>query len=171
MSLMNTFIVELITIYIKWKKTIRATIFFKCINLIKLNFIDSTCIFFSFTIFIWAIVFHFLNIIFIFLSMMSRNIYRENFEKILNHSRNRISIEVFNICFVMSTKFNCFLNIWTNFLNFSKVSNASNEILNLICLIFWYFVARNLKLTSTIILIILILSTEIVYSTKFIASK
>ena len=135
-SLMNIFIIEQMTTYIKRRKAIQATIFFKCINSIKLNFIDSTCISFSFTIFIWATAFRFLNIIFIFSSMMSRNICHKNFEEISNNSRNRISIEIFNIYFVMSTKFDYFLNIWANFLNLSKVLNVSNEILNLICLIF-----------------------------------
>ena len=111
MSLMNTFIVEQTTTYIERKKTIRTTIFFKCINSIKLNFIDSTCIFFFFIIFIWTIVFRFLNIVFIFSLIMSRNICHENFEKISNSSRNRISIEIFNICFMMSTKFDFFLKI------------------------------------------------------------
>ena len=109
-SFINTFIVEQTTTYIERRKTIRATIFLKCINSIELNFTDSTCIFFSFTIFIWTIAFRFLNIVFISSSMMSRNICRESFEKISNNSRNRISIEIFNICFVMSTKFDCFLN-------------------------------------------------------------
>ena len=129
------------------------------------------CIFFFFTIFIWTIVFRFLNIVFIFLLMMSRNICRKNFKKILNNSRNQISIEIFNTYFIMSSKFDCFLNTYTSFLNFSKISNALNEILNLIYLIFWYFVARNSELTSIIILIILISSTKIACSTRFITSK
>ena len=170
-SLIDTFIVEQTTIYIERKKTIWTTIFLKCIDSIKLNFIDSTCIFFFFTIFIWAIAFRFLNIVFIFSSMMSRNICRKNFGKISSNSRNWISIEIFNICFVMSMKFDCFLSIWANFLNLSKISDALNEILNLIYLIFWYFVARDSKLILTIILIISILLIEIVCSTRFIASK
>ena len=110
-SLMNTFIIKQTTIYIERKKTTQATIFLKCINSIKLSFINSTCIFFFFTIFIWAIAFHFLNIAFISSSMMSRNICRENSEKISNNSRSRISIEIFNICLIILTKFDCFLNI------------------------------------------------------------
>ena len=138
--LINIFIMKQTTIYIERKKTIWTTISFRCINSIKLSFIDLTCIFFSFTIFIWAIAFYFLNIVFISSSIMLRNICRKNFKEILNNSRNRISIKIFNIYFIMLTKFNCFLNIWTNLLNLSKISNISNEILNLICLIFWYFV-------------------------------
>ena len=110
-SSINTFIVKQTTTYIKRKKIIRTTISFKCIDSIKLNFIDSTCISFSFTVFIWAIAFHFLNIVFIFSSMISRNICRKSFKEILNNSRSRISIEIFNVCFVMSTKFDYFLNI------------------------------------------------------------
>ena len=153
------------------KKTIRATISFKCINSIKLNFTDLTCIFFSFTIFLWAIIFRFLNIAFTFSIIMSRNICRKNSKEISSNSRNRILIEVFNICLMMLTKFDYFLNIWTNLLNESKISNVSNEILTLIYLILWYFVARNFKLISMIILIISILLTETACLARFKASK
>ena len=134
--LIDTLIVEQTTIYIERKKAIRITISFKCIDSIKLNFTDLIYIFFSFTIFFKAVTFRFLNIIFIFSLMISRNICRKSLKEILNSLRNRISIEVFNIYLIMSTKFDCFLNIWASLLNRLKISNVLNEILILTYLTF-----------------------------------
>ena len=109
-SSIDTFIVKQTTTYIERKKTTQTTISFKCINSIKLSLINLTCTSFFFTIFIWTVAFRFLNIIFTSSSIMSRNICRENSEKISNNSRNWISIEIFNICLIILTEFDCFLN-------------------------------------------------------------
>ena len=106
------------------------------------------CIFFSFISFDYAMIFLFFDIIFISSSMMLRNICLNNSKKILSNSRRRISINVFNICLITSTEFNCFLMICVNFLNFFVISTTSTE-LNLINFVFLYLTVREFKLIST----------------------
>ena len=148
------FIIEQTTLYIKCKKTTRATIFFKCINFVELNLIELICIFFFFTAFNDAMIFLFFNIVFIFSFVMLRNICLNNSKEILNNLRSRILMNVFNIYLMILTKSNCFLIICVNLLNLSKISIISFE-LNLICLIFLYLTIREFELITTKIFFII----------------
>ena len=141
-----TFTIEQTTTYMKRKKITRVTISLKCTDFVELNFIESTCTFFSFMSFDYAIIFF--NIVFIFSSMMLRNICLNNLKKISNNSRRRISINVFNICIIISIEFNCFLMICVNFLNLFVISTASIE-LNLIHFVFLYLTIYKFNLMST----------------------
>ena len=146
--LIITLIVEQATTYIKRKKITRATIFFKCIDFVELNFIKSTCIFFFFTIFDNAMIFLFFDIVFIFSFVMLQNICLNNSKKILSSLQSRILIKIFNICLMTSTKSNCSLMICINLLNFFKILITSIK-LNLIYLIFLYLAAREFGLITT----------------------
>ena len=142
-----TLTIEQTTTYMKCKKTTRVTISFKCTNFVELNFIESTCTFFSFMSFDYAMI-PFFNIISTFSSMMLRNICLNNSKKILSNLRKRISIDVFSICLITSIESDCFLIICTNFLNFFVISTTSTE-LNLINFIFLYLTVCKFKLMST----------------------
>ena len=133
-----TFTIEQTTTYIKCKKTMRITIFSKCIDSVELSLIESTSIFFSFMPFNYAMIFLFFDFVFISSSMMLRNICLNNSRKILSNSRRRISINIFNICLIISIEFNYFLMICINFLNLFVISTISTE-LNLISFIFFSF--------------------------------
>ena len=100
-----TFTIEQTTTYMKCKKTTRVTIFFKCIDFIELNFIESTCTFFSFMSFNYAMILFSFNIVFISSSMMLRNICLNNSREISSNLRKRISINVFSICLIISIEF------------------------------------------------------------------
>ena len=140
-----TLTIEQTTTYMRRKKTTRVTISFKCTDFVKLNLIESTCIFFSFISFDCAMIFLSFNIVFIFSSMMLRNICLNNSREISNNSWRRISINVFSICLITSIKFNYSLMICVNFLNFFVISTTSTE-LNLINFIFLYLTAREFEL-------------------------
>ena len=133
--------------YIRRKKTTRVTISFKCTDFVKLSLIESTCTFFSFMSFDCAMIFLFLNIVFIFSSMMLQNICLNNSKKILSNSRRRISINVFNISLIKSIEFDCSLMICANFLNLFMISTTSTE-LNLISFVFVYLIICESELMS-----------------------
>ena len=139
------FTIEQTTMYVRRKKTTRVTIFFKCTDFVELNFIESMCTFFSFMSFNCAMIFLFFDIIFIFTSMMLRNICLNNSKKISSNSQKRILINVFNICLIISIEFDCFLMICANFLNIFLILTISTE-LNLISFIFLYLTAREFEL-------------------------
>ena len=94
-----------------------------------------------------AMIFFSFNIVFIFSSMILRNICLNNSKKILKNSRRRISINVFNICLIILTEFNCFLMICVNFLSLFVISTTSTE-LNLISFVFLYLTVYKFKLIS-----------------------
>ena len=142
------FTIEQTTKYMKRKKATRVMISFKCIDFVELSLIESTCIFFSFMFFSYAMILFSFDIVFISSSMMLQNICLNNSRKILNNSRRRISINVFNICLITSTESNCFLIICISFLNLSVISTASVE-LNLISFVFLYLTAHKFELMST----------------------
>ena len=73
----------------------------------------------------------------------------KQFKKLLNSSRSRISIDVFNICFVILAKFDCFFNIWASFLNCSELSYSTFCWANYIYLIFLYLSTCESELIST----------------------
>ena len=127
------------------QKITRVTIFLKCIDFVELSLIKSMYISFSFISFDCAIIFLFLDIVFISLSMMLQNICLNNLKEILNSSRKQTSINVFNICLIMLIESDCSLMICVNFLNFFKVLTTSTE-LNLICFVFLYFTIREFEL-------------------------
>ena len=88
------------------------------------------------------------DIIFISSSMMLQNICLNNSKEILNNSRKSISINVFNICLVISTEFDCFLILYVTFLCLFVILTTSTE-LNLINFIFLYLIIRKSALMST----------------------
>ena len=143
-----TLTIEQATMYMKHKKATRTTIFFKCTDSVELNFIESTCTFFSFISFDCVMILFSFNIVFISSSMILRNIYLNNSKEILNNSRKRISINVFSICLIILTESDCFLTICVNFLNLFVISMISTE-LNLISFVFLYLTAREFELMST----------------------
>ena len=141
-----TFTIEQTTTYIKHKKITQIMIFLTCTDFIELSLIESSCTFFiSFNC---IMLLFFFDIVFIFSSMMLKNICLNNSKKISNNSRKRISINVFNICLITSIEFNCFLMICVNFLSFFKILTTSTE-LNLISLIFLYLTAHESELILT----------------------
>ena len=93
-------------------------------------------------------IFLFFNIVFIFSSMMLRNICLNNSRKILNNLRKQILINVFSICLITSIEFNYSLMIYVNFLSFFVISTSSVE-LNLLNFIFLYLTIREFELMST----------------------
>ena len=95
-----------------------------------------------------AIIFFSFDIIFNFSSMMLRNIRLNNLKEILNNSRRRILINVFNICLIILTEFNCFLMICVNFLNLFVISTTSSES-NLNSFVFLYLTIHKFELMST----------------------
>ena len=101
--------------------------------------------FFSFMFFDCAMILLSFDIIFIFSSMMLRNICLNNLKKISSNSRRRISINVFSIYLIISIEFDCFLIICVNFLNLFVISTTSTE-LNLISFVFLYLTVREFKL-------------------------
>ena len=121
--------------------------------------------FFSFISFDCAMIFF--NIISIFSSMMLRNICLNNSRKILNNSRRRISINVFNICLIISIEFDYFLMIYINFLSLFVILTTSTE-LNLISFIFLYLIARKFKLMMIKIFFIIISARETLINFKFL---
>ena len=82
-----TLTIEQTTAYMRRKKATRVTIFFKCIDFVELNLIESTCTFFSFMSFDCAMILLSFNIVFIFSSMMLRNICLNNLKEISSNSR------------------------------------------------------------------------------------
>ena len=126
----------------------QVTIFFKYIDFVELNLIESTCTFFSFMSFDYAMILLSFDTAFIFSSMMLRNICLNNSKEISSNSRRRISINVFSICLITSTESNCSLMICASFLNLFVISTTSTE-LNLISFVFLYLTAREFKLIST----------------------
>ena len=110
-----TFIIEQTTMYMRRKNITRITIFFKCTDFVELNLIESMCTFFSFMSFDCAIILFSFNIVFISLSIMLRNICLNNSKEISSNLQRRISINVFNICLIISTESNCSLMICVNF--------------------------------------------------------
>ena len=128
------------------KKATRVTISFKCTDFIKLSLIESTFIFFSFMSFNCVMIFF--DIVFIFSSMMLRNICLNNSKKISSNSRKQISINVFNIYLIILTEFDCFLIICTSFLNFLIISTTSTK-LNLINFVFLYLTIYKFELMLT----------------------
>ena len=104
--------------------------------------------------------FSFFNIVFIFSSMILRNICLNNSKGILNNSRKRISINVFNICLITLIESDCFLMIYVNFLNLFIISTASTE-LNLINFVFLYLITHKSELMSTKISFIATFAREI----------
>ena len=153
--------------YMKRKKATRVTIFFKCNDFVELNLIESTCIFFSFMSFDFAMILFSFNLIFISLSIMLRNICLNNSKEILSNSRTRILINVFNICLITSIEFDYFLMICINFLNFFVISTASTE-LNLINFVFLYLTACKSKLISMRIFFIATSAGEILIKFEFL---
>ena len=133
--------------YMRRKKATRITIFYKCIDFVELNLIESTCTFFSFLSFDCVMIFLSFNIVF-FSSMMLRNICLNNSREISNNLRKRISISVFNICLITSIESDYCLIINVNFLNFFVISTTSTE-LNLIDFVFLYLITREFKLILT----------------------
>ena len=107
------------------------------------------------------------NIVFIFSSMMLRNICLNNSRKILNNLRRRISINVFSICLITSTEFNYFSMICANFLNLFMISTISIE-LNLINFVFLYLTVRKFKLMSTKISFIITSARETSVNFEFL---
>ena len=95
-----------------------------------------------------AMILLFFNIVSIFSSMILRNICLNNSEEILSNSRRRISIDVFNICLIISIESDCFLMIYASFLSLFVISTAPTE-LNLISFVFLYLTAREFELMST----------------------
>ena len=143
-----TFTIEQTTTYGRRKKTMRVTISFKCIDFVKLSLIESTYTFFSFIFFDCTIIFLFFNIVSIFSSMILRNICLNNSKEILSNSRRQISINVFSICLITLTEFDCFLMICVNFLNLFVISTISIE-LDLISFIFLYLTIYEFELMFT----------------------
>ena len=146
--LIITFTIEQTTTYIRRKKATRVTIFFKCIDFIELSLIESTYTSFSFMSFDCAMILLSFNIVFISSSMMLRNICLNNSKEISNNLRRRISINVFDICLIISIEFDYSLMICINFLSFFVISTTSTE-LNLINFIFLYLTVRESELMST----------------------
>ena len=130
------------------KKTTRVTIFFKCIDFVELSFIELTCTFFSFIPFDCAMILLSFDIAFISSSMILRNICLNDSKEILNNSRRRISINVFNICLITLIESDCSLMIYANFLNLFVILTTSAE-LNLINFVFLYLTVRESELMST----------------------
>ena len=153
------FTIEQTTMYMKRKKATRIIISFKCIDSVKLNLIESTCTFFSFMFFDCAIIFLFFDVVFISSSMMLQNICLNNLKEILSNSRRRISINVFSICLIISIEFDCFLIIYTNFLNLFVISTTPTE-LNLINFVFLYSAVRESELISMKVFFIAMFSRE-----------
>ena len=143
-----TLTIEQTTTYMKRKKITQVKIFFKCIDFVELNLIESTCTFFSFIFFDCAMILFSFNIIFIFSSMMLRNIYLNNLKEISSNLRKRISINVFNICLIIPIELDCSLMICISFLSLFEISTTSIE-LNLINFVFLYFTVRESELMST----------------------
>ena len=162
-----TFTIEQATTYMKCKKTTRVTIFFKCTDFVELSFIESTCTFFSFMFFDCAMIFLSFNIVFIFSSMMLRNICLNNSKEILSNSRKRILINVFNICLITLIEFNCSLMICANFLSLFVILIISTE-LNLISFVFLYLTIYEFKLMSTRIFFIATSAQEILINFEFL---
>ena len=161
------FTIEQATTYMRRKKITRVTDFFKCVNFVKLSLIELTCIFFSFIFFDCAMILLSFDIVFIFSSMMLRNICLNNSKEISSNSRRRISINVFNICLITSTEFDCSLMICVNFLSLFVIPTTSIE-LNLINFIFLYLTARKFKLMSTKISFIATSARETLINFKFL---
>ena len=115
---------------------------------VELNFIKSTCIFFSFMFFDCAIIFLFFDIIFVFSSIILQTICLNNSKEISSNLRKRISINVFNICLIISTEFDYFLIICINFSNSFEISTTSTELI-LINFVFLYLTAREFELMLT----------------------
>ena len=132
------FTIEQTTAYIRRKKITRIMIFFKSNDFVELSFIELTYISFSFMSFDYAIILLSFDIIFIFSSMILRNICLNNSKEILSNSRKRTSINVFNICLITSTEFDYSLMISVNFLSFFEILTISTE-LNLINFVFFIF--------------------------------
>ena len=149
----------------KRKKVTRVTIFFKCTDFVELNLIESTCTFFSFIFFDCAMILLSFDIVFIFSSMMLRNICLNNSRKISSNSRRRISINVFSIYLIASIESNCFLMICANFLSLFVISTTSTE-LNLINFVFLYLTVHESELMSTRILFITMSARETLISFK-----
>ena len=149
-----TFTIEQTTAYMRRKKTTRIMIFFKCINSVKLSLIESTCIFFSFMSFDCAMIFLSFNIVFIFPSMMLRNICLNNLKEISSNLRRRISINVFSIYLITSIEFDCSLMICVSFLNFFVISTILTK-LNLISFVFLYLMTSEFELMLTKIFFII----------------
>ena len=134
------------TTYMKYKKATLVTISSKCIDFVKLNLIESTCTFFSFMCFDCAMIFF--DIVFIFSSIMLRNICLNDLKEISSNSRRRILINVFNIYLITSTEFDYSLMICVNFLNLFVILTTSTE-LNLISFVFLYLTTCKFKLILT----------------------
>ena len=142
-----TLTIEQTTTYMKRKKATRITIFFKYIDFVELSLIKSIYTFF-FYVFWLCNDFSFFDIVFIFSSMMLRNICLNNSKEILSNSRKRISINMFNICLITSTEFDYFLILYINFLSLFVILTTSTE-LNLINFIFLYLIIYESELMST----------------------
>ena len=162
-----TLTIEQTMTYIRCKKIKRVTISFKCTDSVELNFIESIYIFFSFISFDYAMILFSFNIVFIFSSMILRNICLNNSRKILNNLRKRISINVFNICLITSIEFDYSLMIYVNFLSLFVISTTLTE-LNLINFIFLYLTTREFKLISTRIFFIATFARRTLINFKFL---
>ena len=143
-----TLTIEQATTYMRRKKATRATISFKCTDSVELNLIESTCTFFSFISFDYAMILLSFNTVSISSSMILRNICLNNLREISSNSRRRILINVFSICLITSTEFDCSLMICVNFLSLFVISTAPTE-LNLISFVFLYLTVHESELMST----------------------
>ena len=114
-----------------------------------------------------AMIFLAFNIAFISSSMMLQNIYLNNSKEISSNSRRQISINVFNICLIRSTKSDCFSMICDNFLNLFIISTTSTE-LNLISFAFLYLTAYESELMSTKISFIATFARKILIDSEFL---
>ena len=114
-----------------------------------------------------AMIFLFIDIAFIFSSMMLRNICLNNLKEILSNLRRRISINVFNIYLITSTESDYPLMICINFLSFFVILTTSTE-LNLISFIFLYLTVCKFELMSMKISFIATFARETSINFKFL---
>ena len=159
------FTIEQTTTYMKYNKATRIIISFKCIDFVELNLIELICTFFFLCLLIvqWFLI----DIVFIFSSIMLRNICLNNIKKISSNSWRRISIGVFNICLIISIESNYFLMFCVNFLNLFEISTILIE-LNLVNFNFLYLTFRKSKLISTRISFIATSTLKISIDFKFL---
>ena len=109
----------------------------------------------------------FFNIVFIFSLITLQNICLNNSKKILNNLPSRISINMLNICLIISADINYSLIICINFLSFFKILTVPTE-LNLINFIFLYLITRESELMSTKAFFVTIFIWETLIDFKFL---
>ena len=99
--------------------------------------------------------------------MMLRNICLNNLKEISSNLRRRILINMFNICLIILTEFNCSLIIYINFLNLFVILTTSTE-LNLINFIFLYLAVHEFELMLTKIFFIATFARKTSIDFKFL---